>query len=78
MIGTVDFRPPSRADGGGRSNAVHSGHMHVHQDHIVIERLDLLHRLLAIAGEVDMVAELGQESGRHQPVGGDVIDHQEA
>ena len=76
-IGTVDFASAQGADGGGRGDAVHPRHLHVHEDHVVVASLDFLHRLLAVVGEVDLVAELAQESGRHLPVGGDVIDHQD-
>ena len=43
-----------RVDDGGRLDAVHHGHLNVHEHHVIAIRLERLHRLLAIVCHVHL------------------------
>ena len=48
----------ARPDGGGRLEAVHLGHLHVHQHHVEALRGERIERLAAVADDGDGVARL--------------------
>ncbi len=68
--------PLSLADAGRRLEAIHLGHLHVHQDQVEGLLLPGGEGLLAIAGDVHRVPALLQEDGRQRLVD-EVVLHQQ-
>ena len=69
---------PARADAARRLEAVHLGHLHVHQHHVVGLALDRLDRLDAVARQVGAVAHLLQQAQRELLVHDVVLGQQDA
>jgi len=76
--GGVLFSAFALADLRGRLVAVHLGHLHVHQDGVVVPEGGLLERLRAVFHHVDAVAEPFQHLERDHLVYGVVLGHEHA
>ena len=69
---------PARADPARRLEAVHLGHLHVHQHHVVGLALHRLDRLDAVRREVGAIAHLLQQAQRELLVHHVVLGQQDA
>ena len=66
------------ADRLGRLDAVHPGHLDIHQDDVVLAALDQNDRLAAIVGDIGAVSQPCQQARGDTLIDGIVLSHQQA
>ena len=74
-VGPAAVQAPDR---GGRLEPVHLRHLDVHEDEIVGKIADRLDRFPAVGGDIDAVAQLGDQAGGDLLVDLIVLGHQDA
>ena len=75
--GDFGFGIGKRADGLGGGNAVHTGHLNIHEYQIVVAPFHAHHRFATIIGNVGAMAQSLQQADRDLKVDGIIIDDQQ-